>query len=686
MALSTNLTPPQLPTSPVETYGNGSTGDNNPQKNMYDGYRGTIPSGYGKPPVTMSAEGLQESLRLNVYDPWGPSVRPEGGRTYQGPWVNPYSGVYANSGDIGKDFAAGTYQTTAADGSILPKYNHFFMTFAQNFDPFMQKKESEYPHWWLNRIPRGAYQLFDGTVHETRIYRGGLSHYSGLSGWEELAPDPTTADACGPMKYKTYQYAWETLAWSGKKTAWGSDPICIEVLKYTPKAAEQLGWILETGVKFGTAIQDVWNRDMFIYYTVLAKRSYVMTSSYRGAASPRYVYQPYCKFGDAGADLTAVKSYVSKPFIVIDATEGIEPLNFDVLDIVRNQLKRRCPESAVGMIGGEKMFAIAISAEDVEKYIRGNEEERRYWIEANPQALIQHYGFAPTTFRRWTITCDDDQLRFKLKRLILEYTEDEAINYGNVGLEEFKGKPVWIAEVVDPEIAGRPGINGSPVPVPNPEYDLAEIAIAPIFMNKVFTNLFVPDVTNLGSGTWFGPKQGLNGKWAWYNIQTEQNPDQKIGNFKGEFQIVPKPDVCVFDCISFVYRRCMEPLPSLCPVENMRVNTTAAASGKTTVKGRASTAHANGVATLDLSFNAPLAASVGTLLKVAGNAYTEAGSDDSFDSDADTLGAEVELVCMVYESLTGTRKKVQVVKAGGADVAADADYVVLDGASVEVVA
>jgi len=41
---------------------------------------------------------------------------------------------------------------------------------------------------------------------------------------------------------------------------------------------------------------------------------------------------------------------------------------------------------------------------------------------------------------------------------------------------------------------------------------------------------------------------------------------------------------------------------------------------------------------------------------------------------------------MVYESLTGTRKKVQVVKAGGADVAADADYVVLDGASVEVVA
>ena len=371
-------------------------------------------------------------------------------------------------------------------------------------------------------------------------------------------------------------------------------------MKFIPKAVEQIGWILETGVKFGTDIQNIWNRDMFIYQTVMAGRSYLMTSDYRGAASPRFVYQPFCRFAPTsgtalpneggtvypadvqttGTDLVSNSAYVSKPFIVFDASVELEPLNFDVLDIVRNQLKRRCPEAAVGSIGGERMFALAISSEDVEKYIRGNEEERKYWIEANPNALIQHYGFAPNTFRRWTITEDGDQLRFKIKRYIANYTSGayntEAAHYGNVGAAEFTGKPVFIAEMVDPVIAGRAGINGAPVPVPNPDYDTAEIAIAPVFMNRVFTNQFVPDETSLGAGTWFGPKTGLNGKWAWQNIQSKQNPFNKIGNFYGEYQIVPKPDTCVFDCISFLYRRCSTPLRSLCPADNVKINPAAA--------------------------------------------------------------------------------------------------------------
>ena len=37
-----------------------------------------------------------------------------------------------------------------------------------------------------------------------------------------MANDPTKASACSQMPFKTYQYAWETRAWSGKKTAWGS--------------------------------------------------------------------------------------------------------------------------------------------------------------------------------------------------------------------------------------------------------------------------------------------------------------------------------------------------------------------------------------------------------------------------------------------------------------------------------
>ena len=544
-----------------------TTGINDPAYAMYAGYRagvGSDTTNHYAQSYTMSANPahLGDSLKLNVLDPSGPIARPVGGRQYQGPWV-----------DVTDTSLYNGSQYRWEDGGNF-KYNQMLMTVAQSFDPFMQKKEMVHPHWWLNRIPRTAYKLFDGAIHETRLYRGGLSVYSGLSDWEDLAPDPISKDACAPMQFRTYQYAWETRAWSGKKTAWGSDPICLDIFRFTPHAIEQLGWILETGVKFGTDIQNIWNRDMFIYHTVMAGRSYVMTSSYRGANTPRYVYEPYCKFVADGSEgeLKASKAYVTKPFVVIDATVGVEPINFDTLDLFRRNLERQCPEAAVGTIGSGRMYALAISEEDVEKYIRGNEEERRLWIEANPQALIKGFDFAPTTFRRWTITCDTDQLRFKYKTYIPAYTDTVAAKYGYIAYKELQGKPVYIAEAVDPEVGLRAGINGAPIPEANPEYDLAELAIAPVFMNQVFTNQFVPDTPSLGHGTWFGPKKGLNGRWSWFNPQTKENIEQKVGNFYGVFEIVPKPEVSAIYATSFIYRRCAQPLPSYCPSENRTLN------------------------------------------------------------------------------------------------------------------
>ena len=597
-----------LPIVTADAFGQGaSTGVNDPQGTMYPGYRvGT--DGDPRTNVTGAAatQYLGNSLKQNVFDPWGPVSRPEGGRQYEGPWVNPWdSNAYAGT------------QYRADNG--LFKYNQMLMTVAQNFDPFMQKKEMAHPHWWLNRIPRTAYKLFDGAVHETRIYRGGLSVYSGLGDWEDLAPDPTQKDACAPMQYRTYQYAWETRAWSGKKTAWGSDPICLDVFRFTPHAIEQLGWILETGVKFGTDIQNIWNRDMFIYHSVMAGRSYVMTSAFRGGDTPRFIYEPFCKFAKGSTTaLVADTDYVKKPFVVIDATAGVEPVNFGALDIFRRNLERQCPEAAIGTIGGSKMFAIAMCDEDVENYIRGNEEERRYWIEANPQALIKGFDFAPTTFRKWTITCDSDQLRFKYIRYIESYTQTEAQHYGMVGFKELEGKPVYIAEAVDPEYGARPGFNGAPIPEANPDYDLAELAIAPVFMNHVFTNQFVPDTPSLGHGTWFGPKKGLNGRWGWFNPQTKENLEQKVGNFYGIFEIVPKPEPCSIYATSFIYRRCAQPLPSLCPAENRKVNITAAGAEGTTLlaaEGFAAAAGGAYVGSITLAKQL-LGAGVGATLKV----------------------------------------------------------------------
>lgn len=597
-----------------------------------------------KKPVTtsLSPYDIRDSLKINIHDPAGDASRPNVG--IQGPWANPHE---TNFG--GQTFNEGS-------GSYY-KYNQMLMTFAQNFDVFTQRKEIESPHWWFSRIPRGAFKLFNGVVNETRIYRGGLSTYAGLSQWEDIDPYPDgNHDPCAPLKYDTYNYGWETLAWKGKKAGWGSDPICLDTLKFVNQAIEQLGWILDTGVKYGIDMQEVWNRDMFIYQTVMAGHSYLMTSEFDGVGSPlapRFVYQPFCKFGNSGADGTANKTYVDKPFIVFDASVPLEPINFDVLDQVREYLKTMCPEAAVGRIGTEPMFALAVSHDDVERYIRANEEERRYWIEANPQALIQHYGFAPTTFRRWAITNDGNQLRFKLKKYIANYTAsggtdtddgEHPISYGNVGKKEFEGKAVWIAEYVPPRIAGRTGVNGAGIPTANPEYYMAEIAIAPVFMNKIFTNLFVPSVNTLGSGTYFGPVTGLNGKWAWRNIVSwDKNPEGKIGNFYGTFEIVPKPDTCVFEACSFLYRRCTKAMPSICPEANTKINPgytrKGALVGSMVVGSNTSTTGTKTVTTVTLKTKEPIAAQVGDTATIKAGALSNASTPTAAAASGVVIGA-----------------------------------------------
>ena len=117
-------------------------------------------------------------------------------------------------------------------------------------------------------------------------------------------------------------------------------------------------------------------------------------------------------------------------------------------------------------------------------------------------------------------------------------------------------------------------MNGGPIPAENEDYVDAELAIAPVFMNNVLTNLFETQGTvNLGSGTHFGAFPALNGQWGWVlNPKTEDNPFEQIGKFYGLFLIHQKPEDRVRDTISFLYRRCKETIRAKCPIENKRVN------------------------------------------------------------------------------------------------------------------
>lgn len=496
-----------------------------------------------------------------------------------------------------------TMPLTAAGYPDMTKgWNQAMIGVTQHFEPFIQKKVLENPRFWHDRIPRGAFQMFNGAVHETRVFRGGLQIYSGLQTWQTIDPTPSATNNPADMpKFSTFNYGVEALAWRGMRAGWGSEPISIDQFKYIDDAATQLKWILEVGVERGISMQEVFNRDFYIYNTVNMNRSFVMTSGSNGAdgfGNARYFYNPFCKLTSDGEPLKSDSSNANaagsagyaqtslvldptlkqpRPFIVVDATNEIEPANFDMLDRVRESLTIRCPECAVGRDGSVPMFALMVNSDDIDNVIRGDTASYDEWRRGDPKTLIQHYGMQLKSYRRWVIVSDANQLRFKIIRYVPagSWTTAEALKYGNVGLElADTGKPVYIAVAVDPLIPSpiRTGINGGPIPVDNPEYVTAELAIAPVFMNRSFTNLYEPSVTTLGSGTYFGPAPALNGTWGWKNIITEKNPFGRIGNFYGLYAIHPKPDVNVFNVISFVYRRCKEALRARAPLENKWMN------------------------------------------------------------------------------------------------------------------
>lgn len=561
-------------------------------------------------------------------------------------------------------------------------YNHFFMQFAEHFDPFIQKKTLANPRFWHDRIPRGSYPLFQGTNPKTFIYRGGLSTYAGLDKWDKIDPNPSaTNNPCDVPKFSTYSYAWEALQYDGHRTGWGSDPICVDALKYQDQIQTQLAWILESGAEFGVSIQEVWNRDTYIRHSVLHNRSFIMSKEYTGEGSARYVYDPFVKFGDTGADGVANKTFVDKAFIVLDASTEVEPLNFDCLERVGYELAGECPEQAVGRSAdGCPTFALMAAADDMEKYFRGNEEYRKYWIEAKPEALIDQYGLRMKTFRGWAIVNDQNQLRFKVKRFITSYTTAEALNYGNVGVDVFLNKPVFIAEYVAPRVEGRMGINGSRVPKVNPEYYTAELAIAPVFMNNIITNLFVPQVTSLGAGTKFGAVPGHNGQWGWMNIiDKESNPLGKYGNFYGMFEIFQRPEATVFYATSFLYRRCAQALRSVCPADNPEVNrdlvagdteagVTKILAGATLAAAAATAANASKVAQLTLGIENDLPGmSVGAAvtMTINGTALTGCYVVNKTNSCQVTVAVPVtDTVKYVEGTLQVAANKTAEVKAG----------------------
>ena len=460
----------------------------------------------------------------------------------------------------------------------------------QTVDPLIEKKVMMLPRFWHDRIPRGVFELGNGAVRQRRFFRGSLYKTVGLDNWEPIDPVPSISnDPCRFPKHSSVDYAWDQLAWSGMRAAWGSHPICANAFRYIQDAAEQIAIELEAGMEVGVHMQETFNRDFFVLQSVNFGRSYVMSQYTRGQEdAPRYFFDPFVKFGAESnaatktvkADLVLGSDGHPHAFIVMDASVEVEPLNWTSLDSIHEMLTLRCRDAAIATENGEPVFGLMVNNNDIMKSVEGDDRVYREWLEAKPQALIDDYKVTFKTYRNWGIVSDPTQLRFKIKRHIAAY--DPAV-YGGVG-EELRSKEVFIAIAVEPQVAEkkRKGINGGDIPCENFEYVNAELAIAPVFMNNVFTNEFeTQGQVNLKNNMTFGAFPALNGQWGWVRgPQTEADPFQQTGKFYGLFLLHPRPESRVYDTMSFVYRRCKESLRAKCPVENTRFNPDAAKRGE----------------------------------------------------------------------------------------------------------
>jgi hypothetical protein len=429
----------------------------------------------------------------------------------------------------------------------LQYYNDRMLTLAEHWDEFIMDRTMKNPNIWHDRIPRGAYQLFSGLSQKSNIYRGGLPVQAGLNTWRKigLSRKPAAGDQgydnCAPGTPHTYSYAWETIQYEGYTDEWQSEPVCLEDLKFVDYAREQLALVVRSGVDYGISILENWNREMYSYFAQTAGRCVVLAEGalqFEDVAKYRFTYDPFATTTDVDGETV--------PYVSLDKTLKISTLNWSLLDYLRVTMSDRAGEAAIARDSGMAVFGLMIDMMDFERFVLDDPKLREDFRSIPSNKLISGYDFGMKTYRGFALIHDPRQMRFRFKTL--------------------DGANAIYTRVL-PLRAGRAVTIGN-VPEPNPEYYRAELATGVLFMNDVFQNLFVPSITNLGSGMSFGPAPGLTGEWKWINIpDPASNMLGNTGFFYGRFQVYPKPLLFSSETTVFLYRRCPHAVATECSIQ-----------------------------------------------------------------------------------------------------------------------
>lgn len=434
-------------------------------------------------------------------------------------------------------------------------YNQKFIDTVEHYDEFIMERSIANPNVWRDRIPRGTFTLFEGLTKKSNIWRGGLGEQAGLTNWSKVQVSRKAAgadqghDACNDYNPQTFNYAWETIEYSGYRSSWQSMPICLNDIKFTAEAKEQCRLQAAQCSFVSLTVWENWSREQYVKQAVDAGHTVILTEGgmdFIDDSSVRFVYDPFVADGDGDT------------YITFDADLKLSTLNWSYFDHLHSYLSDQCPEAALSQDGGMPIFGLMLDLRDVDKAFRSDPELREDLRFAQPSILIEGYPVSVKKFRGWGLMHDPRQMRFRF---------DHIDASGNA-----------VCKRVKPMREGRAVTIGY-IPEANPDYYKAEVALGAVLMNNVLQNQVSPTVPNMGSGMVFGSQPGYNGTFAWINeYDRVLNPLRRVGYFFAEFEIFPKPLMYATEAVVFIYRRCPQTWSTGCEIEALdRAATTAVA-------------------------------------------------------------------------------------------------------------
>jgi hypothetical protein len=484
----------------------------------------------------------------------------------------------------------------------LVNYNQKFIDTAEHIDTFIQNRVRRHPQIWMDRIPKGALTMFEGLVRTTNIFHGGLGEQAGLTNWDRMQisrkPSATDSgfDACA-YDPKTFDYAVETRQYTGYRSSWQSEPICVSDIVYVEQGRQQAALITSFLPRITMSVWENWNREQYVKAAVDGGNAFILTDGgmdYAASPTVRFTYDPTATYDFGG---TEEETYVKFP-----ASIKVSTLNWSFFDWWQDYLGDECPEAALAEMSGLPVFGLMIHQRDFDKMVMEDSQLREDIRYAKSSVLLDDYRKFKE-FKGWALIHDQRQMRFKAAKVVTEGSVDYLY-----------------AKRVTPMRNGTAVTIGN-IPEANPEYHNAEYAVGVVFMNEVLQNLIPSPVGNLGGGMVFGAEPGYNGTFKWINeYDRELNPLREVGYFFARFEAFPKPLMYGNQAIAFLYRRCPHVYGTDCDLPPGQL-TSAVPLASTAVAADVDTS--NGTVTVTLT--APIACEPGDAVTLAGvTGYTSA--------------------------------------------------------------